>query len=153
MGEEKYWQIFHEINFSFFFGLAWLRVIFQKFALGIKFEHWGAFFLERRAIQISKRHLTLCSANQWTGFYMITASVMKGLQPFNQQRQILKVIFLKIICSITTVFKGLRKGLYLKEHFFSLGKSLCANLSCLQKCIIRYFSHLHFISLFWLLLR
>ena len=25
-----------------------------------------------------------CSANQWTGFYMITASVMKGLMEINQ---------------------------------------------------------------------
>ena len=33
-------------------------------------------------------HIEICSANQWTGFYMITAFVMKEL------------IFFKIICKI-----------------------------------------------------
>ena len=28
----------------------------------------------------------ICSANQWTGFYMITASVMKGLNKLHETR-------------------------------------------------------------------
>ena len=35
--------------------------------------------------------LLICGANQWTGFYMITASVMKGLKAINS-RPIIEII-------------------------------------------------------------
>ena len=33
----------------------------------------------------------ICSANQWTGFYMISASVMKGLRIFSAGIYLLKL--------------------------------------------------------------
>ena len=36
-----------------------------------------------KIVQTTKEPFSICKANQWTGFYMITASVMKGLSDFD----------------------------------------------------------------------
>ena len=38
----------------------------------LPFHHGGRYYIETSPL--------ICGANQWTGFYMVTASVMKGLK-------------------------------------------------------------------------
>ena len=47
---------------------------------GIWFKFHVSIIFDSRLFKVLS--LTLCSANQWTGFYMITASVLKGLTHF-----------------------------------------------------------------------
>ena len=46
---------------------------------------WGHYHIEAS--------LLICRANQWTGFYMITASVMKELKDFYQKKHCFRSFF------------------------------------------------------------
>ena len=134
MGEEKYWQIFHEINFSFFwFGLV--KSYIPKIC--VRHQNWTPRSLLFRKKGNSDIETVLKPFHEGGRYHVETSPL---------------ICFVKN-CSITAVFTGLTKGLCLKEHCFSLLKSLCAKLSYLKKRIIMCFSLLRFISLFWLLLR
>ena len=51
-------------------GLLWIRFILKDFYL--PFQDGGRYHIETSPL--------ICGENQWTGFYMITASVLKGLR-------------------------------------------------------------------------
>ena len=87
-----FWTFPQNCNFNSFYlnvplWFSWKVFGFLMFSGGIKWEHRFRDFVKfvKRNFEIFQKNFdaeaaTECSANQWTVFYMITASVMKGLK-------------------------------------------------------------------------
>ena len=64
----------------------------------------------------------ICGANQWTGFYMITASVLKGLRIIASEIIILTFLYLKQSLMATSEKRVYTSRKYLTEPGISVLK-------------------------------
>ena len=100
-GFPNYYILLHFITSRFIWATHGMRINFIFTALGsmhadVFLDLFNSFMTV--AVIIETRPL-ICSANQWTGFYMITASVMKELN-------FLSVNFIRTSCEHPRIYTG-----------------------------------------------